>query len=133
MILVDTSVLIDFFKGADNAATDQLNDIIASKIPFGITSHIYQELLQGAANPKDYNLLKKYLDTLIFFVPLDQKDSYAQAAKIYIQCRKKGITIRNSVDCLIAQVAIEHDLQLLHNDKDFDGIKKAMSSLKVCQ
>ncbi len=108
MILVDTSVLIDFFKGVSNPSTDSLRRIIEQQIPFGITSVIYQEILQGAKDRKEYNLLNEYLECQKFFHPLDLIGSYAQAAIIYFSCRKKGITIRSTIDCLIAQVAIEH-------------------------
>jgi hypothetical protein len=130
MVLVDTSVLIDFLKSVENPATVKLNEIIELNIPFGITSHIYQELLQGVLSRKDYTSLKKYLDTFIFFHPLDSKESYAGAADIYFLCRKKGITVRSSTDCLIVQIAIEHGLKLLHNDKDFENIKKAIKGLE---
>jgi predicted nucleic acid-binding protein len=130
MILVDTSVLIDFLKDIKNPATDKFTEIIDLNIPFGITSHIYQELLQGASSQKDFDVLKKYLDTFTFFSPLDKKDSYAQAANIYFHCRKKGITVRSSVDCIIAQIVLEQDLKLLHNDKDFENIKQAVTSLE---
>lgn len=130
MILVDTSVLIDFLKNVDNPSTEKLNEIIELNIPFGITSHIYQELLQGTSSRKDYTSLKKYLDTFTFFHPLDTKESYAEAANIYFQCRKKGITVRSATDCLIVQIAIEHSLKLLHNDKDFENIKKVITNLE---
>ncbi len=119
MILVDTSVLIDLFKGDENRATDRLRRVIQQEIPYGITSVIYQELLQGAKTEKEYNLLNDYLCCQRFFHPKDPLQSYAQAAIIYFKCRRKGITIRSTIDCLIAQIAIEHDLFLLHNDKDF--------------
>ena len=119
MILVDTSVLVNFFKGVSNTSSDHLKKIIEQQIPFGITSAIYQEILQGARDQKEYKLLNEYLECQRFFHPLDPVYSYAQAAKIYFDCRKKGITIRSTIDCLIAQIAIEHDLLLLQNDKDF--------------
>ncbi len=119
MILVDTSVLIDFFKGIQNNPSLCLHDIIKQQIPFGITSVVYQELLQGAKNKKEYNFLEKYLKFQRFFHPLDPVLSYSKAAMIYFSCRKQGITVRSTIDCLIAQIAIEHDLLLLQNDKDF--------------
>ncbi len=119
MILADTSVLIDFFKGLSNESVDRFKEILLKDIPFGITSHIYQEILQGAKNDKEFRTLKDYLETQRFYFPLDQADSFAQAAKIYFNCRKKGITIRSTIDCLIAQIAIENDLFLLHNDEDY--------------
>ncbi len=130
MILVDTSVLLDFLKNKRNAQTEKLTKIIELNIPFGITSHIYQELLQGSATQKDFSALKKYLDTLTFYYPLDEKQSYAEAAHIYFLCRKEGITIRSTIDCLIIQIVREHGLKLLHNDKDFDNIKRVVKDIE---
>ena len=119
MILVDTSVLIDFFKGNSNRAVRDLKEILKRQIPFGISSVIYQEVLQGAKNKKEFDLLNEYLSTQYFFNPLNQVTSYANAAAIYYKCRKNGITIRSTIDCLIAQTALEHKLILLHNDRDY--------------
>lgn len=119
MILVDTSVLVDFFKGAKNDSVSCLIDVIKKQIPFGITAIVYQELLQGAKTKKEYTHLDEYLRCQHFFHPEDAVASYGKAAMIYFACRKKGITVRSTVDCLIAQIAIEHNLFLLHNDNDF--------------
>jgi hypothetical protein len=124
MILVDTSVLIDFFKGIENKPVTKFQNILTQRIPFGINSFIYQEVLQGAKAEEEYHLLKEYLSTQHFFYLRDPIDSFAKAAKIYIDCRKKGLTIRSTIDCLIAQTAIEHNLLLLHNDSDFHEIAK---------
>ncbi|XCN71341.1 MAG: PIN domain nuclease [Candidatus Electrothrix aestuarii] len=125
MILADTSVLIDLFKGNDNGAVRVFREIIQQEIPFGITSVIYQEVLQGAKTEKEYDTLKEYLSTQIFYHPKDPLISYAEAAEIYFTCRRKGITIRSTIDCLIAQTALEHQLFLLHNDRDFQLIAQA--------
>ena len=122
MILVDTSVLIDFFKGIINPAELSFKSILEQDIPFGITSLIYQEVLQGAKSEKEYAGLKKYLSTQRFFHPQDPIDTYTKAAGIYFRCRKKGITVRSTVDCLIAQIAIENKLLLLHSDRDFEAV-----------
>ena len=119
MILVDTSVLIDLFKGRENEVTRRLRSLLQQQVPFGITSVIYQEILQGAKTEKEYAILKEYLSSQRFFHPRDPIESYAQAAHIYFACRRKGITVRSTIDCLIAQIALEHDLFLLHNDSDF--------------
>lgn len=119
MILVDTSVLIDLFKGSDNDAVRSLRDAIHQQIPFGISSIIYQEILQGAKTRKECKTLQEYLSTQRFFNPKDHLSSYSDAADLYFKCRKKGITIQSIIDCLIAQTALDHDLYLLHNDKDF--------------
>lgn len=122
MILVDTSVLIDLFKGISNDPTDRMREVLTHDIPFGITSVIYQEVLQGAKSEKEYALLKEYLSCQRFFHPRDPLKTYGDAAQIYFNCRKKGIMIRSTIDCLIAQIALEQNLLILHNDKDFDDM-----------
>lgn len=92
------------------------------EMPFGITSFIYQEVLQGAGSEKEYRKLKTYLSTQRFYHPEDPVDSYQSAAQIYFKCRRKGISVRSTIDCLIAQITLEQNLILLHNDKDFDAI-----------
>lgn len=124
MILVDTSALIDFLRGIDNKSTRKFKKVLMHKIPFGITSVIFQEILQGAKSEQEYSTLKTYLETQHFFYPLHAVDSFAQAAKLYLACRKKDITVRSTIDCLIAQIAIEHNLLLLHNDSDFEALAK---------
>lgn len=119
MILVDTSVLIDFFKGSKNEATSRFKLILEQGLNFGITSQIFQEVLQGAKSEKEYEMLRRYLETQRFFQPKDPIASFAEAARIFFQCRKRGLTIRSTIDCLIAQIALEHDLLILHSDQDF--------------
>jgi predicted nucleic acid-binding protein len=126
MILVDTSVLIDFFKGLKTECRNKFETVLRRQIPFGITSFILQEVLQGAASEKEFLLLKSYLLSQKFYHPKDPVDSFARAAKIYMDCRKQGITIRSTIDCLIVQTALEHDLFLLHNDSDFNAMAKVV-------
>ena len=99
-------------------------------MPFGITSVIYQEILQGAKTEKEYSELKKYLSTQRFYHPLDSITSYEGAAEIYFTCRRRGFTVRSTIDCLIARIAMEQDLFLLHNDRDFDAMAKVVD-LKI--
>jgi predicted nucleic acid-binding protein len=122
MILVDTSVLIDFFRGINNPAKVRFKSILEQDIPFGITALIYQEVLQGAKSEKEYADLNKYLSSQRFFHPKDPIETFAKAARLYFRCRKKGITIRSTVDCLIAQISIENELLLLHNDRGFEAM-----------
>jgi len=126
MILVDTSVLIDFFRGVENESSQKFKAVLQQGIPFGINSFIYMEVLQGAKSEKEYNLLKKYCETQRLYHLKDPLDSFAQAARIYFDCRKKGVTIRSTIDCIIAQTAMEHDVFLLHNDGDFDEMGKVV-------
>ena len=73
MILVDTSVWIDFLQSRDNESTEKLNSILDLNIPFGVTGQIYQEILQGAKTEKDFNKLKQYFDTFVLYSPLDER------------------------------------------------------------
>lgn len=126
MILVDTSVLIAFLRGDKTPHGKYFRTILERRIPFGITSVIYQEVLQGAKSDREHRYLEKYLSTQNFYHPKDPLRSYASAAQIYLLCRKKGLTVRSTIDCLIAQIAIEHNLLLLHNDRDFEAIAQVI-------
>lgn len=127
MVLVDTSVLIDYLQGVNNEPVEKFQSILDSDIPYGINSFIYQELLQGVKTEKAFDELREYLDTQRFYKLKDHKESFAEAALIYLKCRKKGITIRSTIDCAIAQTAIENNLVLLHNDSDFEKMAKVVN------
>ena len=129
MVLVDTSVMISFLKGEENSSINKLIDLIDRDISFGINTFIYQELLQGVSTEIQFNKLKEYLDSLKFFELKNGRESYADAARIYYNCRINGITIRSTIDCLIAQTAIENNILLLHNDKDYTKISKIYGNL----
>ena len=131
MILVDTSVLIGYFKKLNGIPYEKMDYIIDNDIPYGICNYIYQELLQGSGNEKEYKLLKEFLETLPFYNLLYGKQSFENAALIYINCRKNGITIRSTLDLIIAEIAIENNLYLLHNDTAFTNISKINKSLKI--
>lgn len=130
MVLVDTSVLISFFKGIENEKTAKFENIILNNIPFGINSFIYQEVLQGASSEKEFNKLKEFLGSQKFYRLSSEKNSFEEASKIYFLCRKNGITIRSTIDTIIAQTALENELFLLHDDKDFDNMSKIIKSIK---
>jgi predicted nucleic acid-binding protein len=126
MILVDTSVLIDFFKGFKTEGSQKFKSVLQRGIPFGINSFILQEVLQGAASEKEFSLLKKYLLTQRFYHLKDPVSSFVNASRLYMDCRKKGITIKSTIDCLIAETAIEHDLSLLHSENDFVAMSQVI-------
>ena len=131
MVLVDTSVLVGYLKGKRETPYDSLDAIIDNNIPFGICNYVYQELLQGAKTDKEFKQLKEYLDDLTFYDLLNGRKSYEDAALMYMKCRKAGITIRSSIDMIIAQIAIENQLYLLHNDTDYSNIAKIVEELKL--
>lgn len=131
MYLVDTSVWINFIRGNQTPAVEQLRHIFQTGQVAGISSVIYQEILQGSESEQRFNQFREYFNELTFYHAKNPTKSYAQAAYLYFSCRRKGITIRSSIDCLIAQIAIEHDLILLHSDKDFIRIAEAVPALKL--
>ncbi|MDC9714554.1 MAG: PIN domain-containing protein [Gammaproteobacteria bacterium] len=129
MYLIDSSVWIDFLNDKTSDKVDQCIALEQS----GLTMLIYMEVLQGANSQKKFNLYQSYLSEQPFYNFKDIIKSYEQAAKIYFDCRQKGITIRSTIDCLVAQCAIENNLILLHNDKDFKQIAKIYPLLRLQQ
>ena len=131
MHLVDTSVWIDFIRGSTGAHVERLRSLIGAQVPVGLSPLIYQEILQGAINEQQFTRFQDYFSCQHFFLPSDPVEASAHAAEIYFSCRRKGITIRSSIDCLIAAVAIEHGLSLLHNDRDFIEIARVVPGLRL--
>ncbi|NTW77477.1 MAG: PIN domain nuclease, partial [Syntrophaceae bacterium] len=130
-ILVDTSVLIDFLKGKESSAVSAFEKILEKGMPYGINELIYMDTLQGSRTPEEFNKLQEYLETIPFYYLLSGKESYEKAARLNFICRRSGITIRSTVNLLIAQTAIENDLFLLHNDGNFTNMAKAIKELKI--
>jgi predicted nucleic acid-binding protein len=91
---------------------------------------IYREVLQGASSRADLDRLEEYLSTQRFYHLRDPVASYREAALLFFRCCRNGVTVRSTIDCLIAQSAIEHDLLLLHNDRDFDLMAGVIPELK---
>jgi predicted nucleic acid-binding protein len=131
MILVDTSVLIGYFKDLQGTPYEKMDYIIDHDIPYGINNYIYQEILQGARTDKEFSLLKEYLNTMTFYDLKYGRQSSENAALMYIKCRKSGITVRSTLDLIIAETAIENNLYLLHNDSDFSNIAQIIKNLKI--
>lgn len=124
MIVVDTSVLIAYLSGHNTVEARFLKNLEQENNPYAITSIALQEVLQGAKDEKSWKLLKSYLTNQIILSPLDTVKTYEEAAHIYFDLRKKGITVRSSNDCLIAQIVMEHGGILLHKDVNFVKIKR---------
>ncbi|MEP7009512.1 MAG: PIN domain-containing protein [Acidobacteriota bacterium] len=124
MILVDTSVLIGFLRGHRTPAIDLFEQLERESIPFSIPYVCLQEVLQGARDLREWRLLEEYFRGLDLVSSNDHGVTHLEAARIYFDCRRKGITLRSTIDCLIAQLAIENQATLLHDDGDFDEICK---------
>lgn len=124
MIVVDSSVLIDLLKGISSPATDRLKDLEREGVLFSVPVVCFQEVLQGAKDEREWNLLSEYLGSQDLLLSADPVSTHRDAARIFYDCRRKGITIRSSADCFIAQLTLEHDGVLLHDDDDFDDIRR---------
>ena len=131
MILVDTSVWIDFIRGKVTEAVVRLRTALDRGVPIAITPLIYQEILQGARDDKAFRDYRNYFSSQRFLHPSDPVISHERAARLYFDCRRAGLTVRSSNDCLIAQVALEHDVPLLHDDREFQAIAQVAPALKL--
>jgi hypothetical protein len=120
VILVDTSVWIDYFNGVENKQTESLDRILSEQSVL-LGDIILTEILQGFDSDKDFRLAKQALDPLDC-VHLGGKSLAIKAASNFRFLRSNGVTIRKTVDMLIGSWCIEHEVELLHNDKDFDRI-----------
>ena len=119
MILVDSSVWIDYFNGARTPRTDKLDTLLGLE-SLVIGDLILAEVLQGFASESDFAHAKSLLTSLIV-VELGGTKIAVQAANNFRLLRKCGITVRKTIDMIIATYCIETGLQLLHGDRDFDG------------
>ncbi len=129
MYLVDTSVWIAYIQGRAVPHVDFLRDILSNELAIAITPLILMEILQGARDQRSYRRLEKYFIDQRFVDSKQPVASHAAAARIFFDCKKKGLKIRSSIDCLIAQCAIENRLTLFHHDRDFQRIASVASKL----
>jgi len=122
MVLVDTTVWIDLLSARPYPHVKTLENLIVDREDICLCGIILTEILQGIREDSEFNRTRDLLANLVF-LPM-QYSVFLRSAEIYRNLRRKGITIRKPVDCMIAAVAIEHDMPLLHNDKDFIPIEK---------
>ena len=128
MVLIDTTVWVDFFAGRQLPHVTALERLIKGREDICICSIILTEVLQGIREKNEFRKTKDLFNTMIF-LPMPYS-VFLGAAEIYRTLRRKGITIRNSIDCMIGSVAIENDIILLHNDRDYIPIERHLG-LKV--
>ena len=122
MIVIDSTVWVDFFNGAKNQETDFLQENLG-KIPFLVGDIILCEVLQGFPREKDFQTAKTALEGFPIVSMLSSALAI-KAAKNFRALRKKGISVRKTIDCLIATYCIENQVSLLHRDKDFLPFEK---------
>ena len=130
MILIDSSVWIDWLRGSD---TDAVRFVQARQDveELALTQIIYLEVLQGANTDRHYEAIKRVLSKQTMLEPLDSLVTFEAAAQLYRTARRKGLTVRKPVDCLIAAIALEQRALLVHNDRDFLALASASPQLVV--
>lgn len=119
MIAVDTSVWIDVLNGNDTPAVGRCIELLEDGAPVAITDVVLTEVLQGLRSDRD---ARKVADHLAAFpvLRLQTVDDFALAAQLFRQARQAGVTIRKTLDCLIAAPCVREGVPLLHADRDFD-------------
>jgi len=122
LILVDSSVWIDYFKGTITAQTEMLDRLLGQQ-PLAIGDLILTEVLEGFYNERDFNQARELLTSLTV-VELGGLEIAIQAAKNFRALRRRGVTVRKTIDTVIATRCIEDGFDLLHNDRDFDPFVK---------
>ncbi len=119
MMLTDTTVLVDVLRDASGANAERFLTILGSEdVVFARFTEL--EVLVGARDETEWNVIRAYFASKSLLDPTS--DTWSGAARIYFDARRAGRTIRKTIDCCIAQLAIEHGLTLLHNDRDFETI-----------
>ncbi|MBO9484368.1 PIN domain nuclease [Salinisphaera sp. G21_0] len=127
-ILVDTSVWVDFFNDVENPQVHYLVKLLQEG-RVATCPVILMEVLQGIRADDECKKTESYLSPLASYSISDQL--FIDSAMLYRSARKRGITVRKSVDCLIAVTAIHYTLPLLHRDRDFDAIEKCSKLICV--
>jgi len=122
VVLVDSSVWIDYFNGASNWQVERLDHLLSRDFII-IGDLILTEILQGFTSDRDFKLAHDHL-SLFKKVNLVNFSIAIKSAENYRNLRKKGITVRKTIDCLIATYCIENSISLLHNDKDFNPFSR---------
>jgi predicted nucleic acid-binding protein len=122
MIIIDTTIWIDFFAGCPEPHVSYLEELLRNDEDICICGVILTEILQGIRDNNQFKKTAAYLKNLLF-LPMNY-DTFIQSAEIFRSLRKKGTTIRKPIDCMIAAVALDHNVPLFHNDRGFDYIEK---------
>ncbi|MBI2996902.1 MAG: PIN domain nuclease [Deltaproteobacteria bacterium] len=123
MIVVDTTVWIDFLEARRTPFDLHLMELIERGESVALTDLIYCEVLQGILDEAKFrrtrNILRAYP-----ILRVRGLRTFEHAASIYRACRKKGLTVRKTADCIIAATCLETGVELYHNDRDFEAIAK---------
>ncbi|MDH3209175.1 MAG: PIN domain nuclease [Burkholderiaceae bacterium] len=125
MILVDSSVWIDYFRGSATPQTNRLDSLLGNE-PLAMGDLILTQVLQGFATEREFNNARRLLAALDFVI-LGGVDVALAAARNYRKLRALGITVRKTIDTVIATRCILSGYTLLHSDRDFDVFEKHLA------
>jgi len=128
MIFVDSSVWIDYFNGRLTRQTELLDEFLGNEL-IVIGDIVLTEILQGFQDDRDFDRARKLLDSFVFR-PMLGRECAIKSAENYRILRKNGITVRKTIDVMIATFCIENHLPLLHSDRDFRAMEEHLA-LKV--
>jgi predicted nucleic acid-binding protein len=129
VLVIDSTVWIDYFNGAETPQAGFLHRVL-DKIPILVGDLILAEVLQGFRHEADFETARRALAKFTQAQMVSPALS-VQSARNYRFLRQKGVTVRKTIDSLIATYCIENDHELLHNDSDFDGYEKHLGLLVV--
>jgi len=118
MVLVDSSVWVNYFNGVPTRATEKLDELLELE-PLAVGDVILTEVLQGFRHDRDYRTAKGLLTSLIV-VEMVGEELAIRSADNFRALRKLGVTVRKTIDVIIATACIEKKLSLLYSDRDFD-------------
>ncbi|HVF52214.1 MAG TPA: PIN domain nuclease [Actinomycetota bacterium] len=129
MIVVDTSVWIDVLNDVDSEKATRCTELLQDGAPLALTDIVFAEILQGFRHERDARRVEKHLRAFPV-LRLEDLDDFALAAELYRKARRAGVTIRKTLDCLIAAPCVRDGVPILHADEDFDRLA-ACTDLEV--
>ena len=129
MILIDSSAWIEYLRDTDSPTCRRVEALLQSDAPIATCDTVMMEILAGTTSEREAIELTHLLDRCRFYPARPLFDSTGAAA-IHRSCRRAGFTPRRLNDCLIAGIALEHDLSILHQDRDFERIAE-VTGLRV--
>jgi predicted nucleic acid-binding protein len=121
VIVVDTSVWIDVFRGAESPVVSRCIELIEDGAPIALTDVILTEILQGVQSEREARLVERHMRAFPI-LRLESLDDFSLAAQLYRRARRAGVTIGKTIDCLIAAPCIRTGASLFHADADFDRL-----------
>lgn len=121
-VLVDSTVFIDFFNGRETAQTTTLEQCFKNHDEICYCGFVLMEVLQGIRDGRQLTAASRQFENLTYLE--DDRSTFELGATIYRELRRQGMTIRNSMDCLISAVVIQHGVNFLENDRDYKFIDR---------